>query len=66
MRKIRPYTPDRMSSLHLCAIRRKGTTSNYTITGWDDEFVQTSKPEWVTYEQLLNEFEFADGTIIGV
>ena len=70
MSKIRPYTPDRMSAVHLCAVRNKKTNIVGTITGWDDKYVYVSNQEeslgWATYLQLLRLYTFLDGSICGI
>lgn len=66
MGKFRPYTERDMPAVHLCAVRRKGNNYVHTIVGWGDSTVQLSNGFHYSYSDLLENFEFLDGSPCGI
>ena len=62
---IRPYTPDDMTAFHLCVVVNKKNRQKKTITGWDDDAVEVSGM-WFFYHEILDQFEFLDGSVCGI
>ncbi len=73
MSKYRPYTEKDMPAVHLCAVRRKGANHVHnqieyvhTIVGWYNTGVQLSNGFHHSYSDLLDNFEFLDGSPCGI
>lgn len=66
MSKYRPYTEKDMTAVHLCAVTRKDYFFAQTITGWNDEAVELSGGLMYYYHELLDNFEFLDGSPCGI
>lgn len=73
MGKFRPYTERDMPAVHLCAVRIKCDNNVHiqfdyvhTIVGWYNTGVQLSNGFHHSYSDLLENFEFLDGSPCGI
>lgn len=66
MSKYRPYTEKDMPAVHLCAVRMKCNNYVHTIVGWYNTGVQLSNGFHHSYSDLLDNFEFLDGSPCGM